>query len=229
MKKIVSVLITVLMLLALCLTVCAQNEPLNAVEISDDQTLVHSTQNTESNDYASEKTFAEVVQDLFLENWDKITVAAYIIYKLCPVIGGIAKSKKSTSALKSTLDAYFGNEKSETNVFAVQKAIAEAQTKFMNDAYGVLNEAKEAVSPIAQFIEQSQSAKKTHTSTVQVALACQGAVSLMATQLNDLVLASPSIGQKKKAEIEAAWVEKEKEINDLVQKVVTSGDVENQM
>ena len=229
MKKIAFVLITVLTLLALCLTVCAQNEPLNAAESSDEQTLEQSEQPHLGKDYASDKTFAETLQEWVFANWEKITVAAYIIYKLCPVIGGIAKSKKSTNALKTTLDAYFGDEKSEKNVFAMQKAAAQAQTKFMNEAYDVLDQAAKAVSPIAQFIEQSKNSEKARAATVELALACQSSVNLMATQLNDLVLASPSIGQKKKAEIEEAWIKKEKEINDLVQKVVTSCDVENQM
>jgi len=42
------------------------------------------------------------------------------------------------------------------------------------------------------------------------------------------VLASPSVGEKKKTEIEAAWVEQEKKIRQLVETVVSANDKKEQ-
>lgn len=187
------------------------------------------SQDTAGEIYASEESIAEVVQDYLLEHWDAITVAGYVVYQLVPKIGGIAKRKKQSAMINSTLDTYFGNENSGTNVFAVQKSTAKAQEKFMNDADAALEALKKAIEPVADFIQQSKDTEQAREATAKIALAVESAVELMANQFNDLVLCSPSINVKKKDEIAVAWLEKKKELHALVETVVSKDDDKNEM
>jgi len=173
------------------------------------------------------KPFTEQVQDWVLSNIDTLAIVFYIIYKLVPKIGGIAKSKKAAERVTSTLDAYFG-EGSEKNVLTLQKALSEAQTRFMNDTGDTLENIEKAVAPVKDFVESSASAAEQNATLQNIVMATEGAIHLMASQLVDLVLASPSVGEKKKTEIEAAWVEQEKKIRQLVETVVSANDKKEQ-
>ncbi|MBQ8357867.1 MAG: hypothetical protein IJX39_08700 [Clostridia bacterium] len=230
MKKILAITIALLMIAVLALPSFAEdstspeNNPTGGAEMSTAEVPESVTENTAGEDSASDKSFAEIVCDLVLKNMDAVAIVIYIIYKLVPKIGGIAKNRKQADSLQTTLNEYFGDEKSGKNVFVVQKAVAKAQEAFMNDTSTLLEGIKEAVAPLDEFIKQSKNTEEARAITAKIALAVEGAVDLMASQLNDLVLASPSVGAKKKAEIENAWMEKENEIHALVETVVSAND-----
>ena len=228
MKKIIALFITLFVLTAFVLPCLAAESDENALagqeSTEDTQEREQTAQSANGVNYASEKTIAERVQDYVLEHWDAFAVAGYILYKLLPKVGGIAKSKKRESDVTAALNTYFGDEGSGKNVFTVQSAIAKAQEAFMNDADATLAGIQNALAPIAVFVEAYKCAEKDKLSARQIALASVSAVELMANQLNDLVLASPSVTAKKKEEIAAEWVEKIKSLHALVETAVTQHD-----
>ena len=229
MKKIFIVLIAVIALLTLSIPCLAEIASTEGEESEDAQVITPKEESAPVEEYASEKTFAEIVEQILLDNWDAIAVAGYIIYKLLPKIGGIARSKKQASEFKETMATYFGDENSEKNVFSVQKSVAKAQELFMNDAGDMLEKIQAAVAPIKDFVEQSRNTEAARAATAQIALVVESAVELMASQLNDLVLASPSVSAKKKEEICDEWMTKIKEIHTIVEGVVKAYDNEDEV
>ena len=90
MKKIFIVLIAVIALLTLSIPCLAEIASTEGEEGEDAQVITPKEESAPVEEYASEKTFAEIVEQILLDNWDAIAVAGYIIYKLLPKIGGIA-------------------------------------------------------------------------------------------------------------------------------------------
>ncbi len=229
MKKILIALFAMLIVFMLALPCFAEIPLTEGVENEEVQAPAPAENIAPDEDYASRKTVAEIVQDYCMEHWDAFVVAGYLLYNIIPKIGGLARAKKQAQALKNAMDTYYGDEKSEKNVFAVQKSAAKAQELFMNDAGAILEKIQEAVAPIQEIIDQAKNAEAARADTANIAIAVESAVELMASQLNDLVLASPSVSVKKKAEIGEAWMQKTKEIHTLVGKVVNANDAENEM
>lgn len=229
MKKLMIVLFAILIVFALALPCFAsdvENQPVEAEEVSGEQSAAEETAEEAGEEKASEKSIAEIVQDYLLEHWDAIAVAAYIVYKVLPKIGGIAKGKKREAAVTNALNAYFGDSDSATNVFSAQKALVKVQETFMNDTGETLEQIKAIVAPITEFAEKYKESEEARESAAKIALATESAVELMANQLCDLVLSSPSVGAKKKSEIEAAWKEKTEEIKALTEAVIANDDKE---
>lgn len=179
--------------------------------------------------FEGELTFAEQALAFIGQYWEKFAVGGFILYEVLPVIGGIAKSKKAKEALKKTMNAFFSTaEGDEGVVVKMYQNLSGVMSKFMNEASETFKEIKEAVQCCKVVAERHENASAQKEALQNLAIASQKAVSLMATQLNDLVLHSPSIGAKKKAEIEAAWIEANAEIQTLVEQVVANDDkVEN--
>lgn len=229
MKKIMIALFAVLILSVLvvpCFATDAENPPVEAESAESAQEAIEETAAEAGAEKASEKSIAEIVQDYLLEHWDAIAVAAYIVYKVLPKIGGIAKGKKREAAVTTALNAYFGDADSATNVFAAQKALVKVQETFMNDTGETLENIKATVEPITEFAKQYKESEEARANIAKVALATESAVELMANQLCDLVLSSPSIGAKKKSEIEEAWKAKTEEIKALTEAVIADDDKE---
>ena len=135
---------------------------------------------------------------------------------MLPNIGAVARNKKEKSNLKAVLNAYYGEDGS---VSILHNALAATQTKFMNDTSSVLAKVEASAAAVEKIAKQYADAMTQRTEMKNLALACQGAVALMASQLNDLVLNSPSITTKKKAEIDAAWCERNAMLEKLVERM----------
>lgn len=231
MKNIVVIIIAILTLSMLCISCFAQETDLGPVidgEMQDDQEDAGGENTASDEVYAQHKTITEMVQDYCLEHWDSFAVAAYIVYYLLPKIGGRARNKKMAEMLKTTLNAYFGDENSDTNVLAINRSLAKAQELFMNDSSNILEDIKKSVAPLAALVEEFKNSENARQALTQLSVAVESAVELMASQLNDLVLASPSISAKKKEEIERAWTDKVKEIHASMETAVTCYDGEDE-
>lgn len=229
MKKILIALCALFVLFAFAIPCLAEISPTEGDTAEDAQELPSISESATVEDYASQKSIAEYVQDYLLEHWDAVAVFIYIIYKILPKIGGIARSRKQASDFNKAMETYFGDEKSEKNVFSVQKSVAKAQELFMNDAAAMLEKIREAVAPIKDFIEQSKNTEAARAATAEIALAVESAVELMASQLNDLVFASPAVSAKRKEEIDKEWSRKIQEIHAKLEKVVEAHDGENKV
>ncbi len=221
MKKILAITLAVLLIaLYSVLVVGAENSPSDAVAAEGEPVITPNEENAVGKDYADNTTFLDGARTFVSQYWDKFVVAFYVVYNVFPKIGALAKSKKEKANLKATLNSFFGEKGSVLNL---QNALAETQTKFMNDAAAVFVKIESAANAAKEIADRYATAMAQRQEIKNLVLACQGAVALMASQLNDLVMNSPSITAKKKAEIDAAWCKRNAMLEKLVERM-TSND-----
>lgn len=222
MKKLLIFTLAILLIaLSSVFFVSAENSPSDVVSSVGAVTGPPADLEGAGQDYADDTTFLDGARAFISAYWDKFVVAFYVVYNIFPKIGAIAKSKKDRSNLKATLNSYFGEDGSVLNL---QNALAATQTKFMNDTSAVLGKVEASAAAIEKIAKQYADAMTQRTEMKNLALACQGAVTLMASQLNDLVMNSPSITAKKKAEIDAAWCERNAMLAALVERMAANDE-----
>lgn len=217
MKKILAITLAVLLTAFLSvLVVSAENSPSDAVVAEGEPVIIPNEENAVGKNYAGDMTFLDGARAFVLLYAEKIIIFIYAVYNMLPKIGAVARNKKEKSNLKAVINTYFGKD---GVVLKLQNALVETQTKFMNDTSAVLAKIETATTAVEKIAKQYATAMEQRKEMKNLALACQGAVALMASQLNDLVMNSPSITAKKKAEIDAAWCERNAMLEKLVERM----------
>lgn len=233
MKKCIAVFMVFALLMVLVLSVgaAAENEAVLPDEGEGAITGDVIGEGTVNADSAEQSWFAEV-KTWVAENFSGLAVALAALYTVFPKWGGLwvaVGALKKVAALFAALKAYIDDVNNENSIYNVLKRQGNSLKAFMND-----------MAPLLEKLELDKQATVKLESTLEKALlrvekmggalgAVEEALELMASEFSDLISISTTVSQKRKAEMEADWMDKIEHLRNTVKEAayVEQGEKEN--
>lgn len=223
-KKYLIALLALLLVMILPVAVYAaegENQPVEEAEVSDAVTDGADAETPAGKEYASE-TWVDGAKKWIAENFAGIMTALAALYAVFPKYGGIAALlgvMRSTRATINSVRRYMDDTNNENSIYNTLKKHGDTLSRFLNDIAPVLEKLEEGLTDL-------EASRASQDKLKAALLAVEAGQALMAKQFSDLISISTTIPQKKKAELEAAWMEADAQLREAVKEAVDDGEKE---
>ena len=197
-KRIAALILAVLMMFALTMTVCAEDEE-TAEEVTTEAAVEEATTETVESEPETETTWTEQAAQYLSEMWPAILTALAAVYAAFPKWGGIALLYKAFQKTQS----YFDDKNNAKSVYNVLSANSDMISRFMNDVYPVLTELKDQGITLKDLVDKVRGDAELQTKLIGFIKAANETAKLNAKTAQYLLEVSPNVNEKRRAEIMA--------------------------
>lgn len=210
-------LCVILLLFCFCVPVFAEDTAV--VDVGE---AVSAVGNTET----AGPTWVEQVADYVKEHILDIGFVGYIIYQALPRVGALAKSKKAKKDMNDLLDRYFNDTGNSRSVANILSAGNDSMSRFMGDVAPKIERLAELLPAVKELVEKLKNADAREEKMLDAMLACRESVLLMGKEMETLMLVSGGVGDKKRAEIYAAYTSEVQKMNAIMAAITAGADAE---
>lgn len=207
-KRIAALILAVLMMFALTMTVCAEDEIEETAETVEEAVEEAATETVESApettkapavEAEDETTWTEQAAQYLAEMWPAILTALAAVYAAFPKWGGIALLYKAFKKIQS----YFDDKNNVKSVYNVLSANSDMISRFLNDIYPVLAELKDQGITLKDLVDKVRGDADLQTKLIGFIKAANETAKVNAKTVQYLLEVSPNVNEKRRAEIMA--------------------------
>ena len=197
-KRIAALILAVLMMFALTMTVCAEDEIEETAETVEEAVEEATTETVESAP-KTETTWTEQAAQYLSEMWPDILTALALVYAAFPKWGGIALLYKAFKKIQS----YFDDKNNAKSVYNVLSANSDMISRFLNDIYPVLAELKDQGITLKDLVDKVRGDAELQAKLIGFIKAANETAKVNAKTVQYLLEVSPNVNEKRRAEIMA--------------------------